>query len=74
MRTLIAINYPNFPKRHVNGREYQGACSELAAAVRLMADKIQHCGVGSGDVVFERESGLTGTMRTELPDAKADAA
>ena len=71
-RVLIAIDYPRFPRALDSARQYQGATTELAAAVRSFADKIQNCGLGEGgDVIVERPSGLKATMRVEMP---ADAA
>ena len=75
MRCLIAIEYSNFPRVRDSARQHQGACSELAAAIRTFADKVQHCGLGEGgDVIVERPSGVTATMRVELPDEPANAA
>lgn len=74
LRTLICISYPHWPRPDDSSRQFQGACSELSKAVRDLADRIQHCGIGGGDVVLERESGLVATMRIELPDEPAAAA
>jgi hypothetical protein len=71
---LVAISYPNFPRALDSARQHQAATTELAAAVRSFADRIQNCGLGAaGDVVVERPSGLTATMRVELPDTAAAA-
>lgn len=74
MRILVALNYPAWPARPGSGRERNAHCSEIAAALRSLADRFQHCGVAAGDVVTERPSGLTMSARIELPDAPADAA